>query len=155
MPIKPTLHYSNTEICKAYTIPLNLIFWNLRENSALAILFLHKLKLKKESCVKSRLLYSNYVFYVANSYQFIRPHSLNRRTYFPSCPIRTNDLPLTPPLNLPITWFRQIGRIREVANSQLLLNSCELVVTWRWFITYVTHWNVQEKAFPLKQLYIQ
>ncbi len=56
---------------------------------------------------------NSYIFYeVANSYEFVRPHSykfirfLVNRTYFTSCQfvwICTNDLHLTLPLNLPIT----------------------------------------------------
>ncbi len=56
---------------------------------------------------------NSYIFYkVANSYEFVWPHSykfirfLLNRTYFTSCQfvwICTNDLHLTPPLNLPVT----------------------------------------------------
>ncbi len=56
---------------------------------------------------------NSYIFYeVAYSYEFVRPHSykfirfLLNRTYFTSCQyvwISTNDLHLTPPLNLPVS----------------------------------------------------
>ncbi len=56
---------------------------------------------------------NSYIFYeVANSYEFVRPQSykfirfLLNRTYFTSCEIVwicTNDLHLTPPLNLTVT----------------------------------------------------
>ncbi len=57
---------------------------------------------------------NSYIIYeVANLYEFVRTHSykfirfLLNLTYFTSCQfvgICTNDLHLTPPLSLPVTW---------------------------------------------------
>ncbi len=110
----PMLSTSNAEMLIHAFMTSRLDYCNALLGGCSARL-INKLQLVQNAAprVPARSHGNSYIFYeVANSYEFVRPHSykfirfLLNRTYFTSCQIVwicTNDLHLTPPLNLTVT----------------------------------------------------